>query len=329
MTWAELAEKQATVVQMLKNSILKERLAHAYLFEGKQGTKTDLMAFQLAKAFLCQKRGDDAEPCHTCEHCRRIDSGNHPDLHLIQAEGASIKVDQIRHLLKEFSYQGLESTRKVYIVEEADTMTNSAANSLLKFLEEPGGESLAILQTTKRHAILPTIQSRVQVLSFAPLPPESVIETLLEKGYSEVQARIASQIAADVEEAESLCSSDWIAQARSKVIQLVHEISKRPQRALLTVHEHWLPFFSERSSLQLGMDMLMLWYRDLLRVQIGQENQVVYTDCMDDLKNQALSQSQPTIRHKLTAIFDAKRRLDANSSPQLVMDQLLLKLQEG
>ncbi|WP_096186132.1 DNA polymerase III subunit delta' [Evansella halocellulosilytica] len=328
MSWERLEGTQPTVVKMLTNSLKKNRLAHAYLFEGSRGTGKKEVAIELAKSFFCIDK-DGVEPCHTCTECKRIDSGNHPDVHYIRPDGQSIKVDQIRQLKKEFSYRGMESLKKVYLVEDAEKMTNGAANSILKFLEEPGGESLAVLMTTQYHRVIKTIVSRSQILTFAPLSPERLIHKLVDDGISEAQARAVAQITADLEEARQFCQDNWIANGRNKVIQLIDEIYLRPKYAFITLQDGWIPFFQDKKEMQIGLDLMMIWYRDILRIQVDQKDQVVYIDQLDKLEDHALKQSQRKLGANLQAVMNAKRRLDANTAPQLLMEQLLLRLQEG
>ncbi|WP_026688716.1 DNA polymerase III subunit delta' [Alteribacter aurantiacus] len=328
MTWEQLSHSQPTVVKMLTNSLKKNRLAHAYLFEGGRGTGKRQVAQQLACSFFCA-HSVEGEPCGECGDCRRVHSGNHPDVHWIRTDGQTIKVDQIRHLKKEFSFRGVESKKKVYLVEDAEKMTPNAANSILKFLEEPDGEALAVLMTTQYHRILKTIVSRSQVLSFAPLKPDKLVKQLVKEDIPEAQAQTVAQLTSDLEEAKDLCEENWIAQARTKVIQLTDEVSKRPRYAYLMLQDGWLGFFKEKSEMQTGLDLLMIWYRDVIRMQLDQQNELVFFDQEERLKDEALMASQMKLGNNLTAILEAKRRLDANTSPQLVMEQLLLRLQEG
>ncbi|GEL07027.1 DNA polymerase III subunit delta' [Salisediminibacterium halotolerans] len=326
--WKDWEETQPTAVNVLRSSIEKDRLAHAYVFEGGRGTGKKEIAALLAKAFYCKER-TGAEPCHHCNECRRIDSGNHPDVHTIEADGASIKVEQIRGLKKEFSMRGLESERKVYLVYEAEKMTAPAANSLLKFLEEPEAEALAVLMTTQVQQLLKTVLSRAQVLSFKPLPPDALIRTLMEHGIKQNDAALVSKITSNVDEALTLCEGDYIAEARSKVIQLMNDLSERPKYTLITIQDDWLSFFKEKTDVQLGIDLLMLWYRDVIRMQVDQTDRIVYIGCEEQLEADALKLNLEQLGKHLNATMDAKRRIDANTSPQLVMEQLLIRLQEG
>src|SRR5699024_10691726 len=121
------------------------------------------MSFLFAKAYFCEHL-EDIVPCGQWHHCRRIQSGNHPDVHYIYPEGQSIKKEQIQQLIRELSFHGVESKKKVYIIEDADKMSTNAANSLLKFLEEPGEMTHALLLTEQVQQMLPTIISRCQRL---------------------------------------------------------------------------------------------------------------------------------------------------------------------
>ncbi|OIJ11415.1 DNA polymerase III subunit delta' [Anaerobacillus arseniciselenatis] len=328
MMWNELAKSQEKVVRIITNSIQKQRLSHAYLFEGAKGTGKKKIAIQLAKTFFCENQ-QGADPCETCPDCKRIASGNHPDIHIIHPDGQSIKIEQIRHLKKEFSYRGMESTKKFYIIEDAQKMTSSAANGLLKFLEEPDGLSTAVLTTSEVQKILSTILSRTQILSFVPLTPLQLIEQLEKSGVSKPISRLLGQLTNDIEEAYQLYHEDWIAQARSIMIQLVEEVCTRPHQVMLTLQESWFAHFKEKNQLNLGLDLLLLWYRDVLRTLLANEDQLIFVDQIDILERHALKSSQRTVGHHMASILEAKRRLGANVNPQLLMEQLMLRLQEG
>lgn len=328
MTWQTLKQKQAKVVRLLENSIKTNRLAHAYIFEGGKGTGKKEIALQLGKSFFCKER-QGADPCQMCVDCRRIDSSNHPDVHIISPEGQSIKKEKVQHLQKEFTRRGMESTQKFYIIEQADKLTVGAANSLLKFLEEPEAPTVAILITEQIHKLLPTIRSRSQILTFSPLPPDQLIQALEDEGIPKAIATLAASMTTNYEEAFELCQDNWIVQGRTLMLQLTEETDTRRHQVFLTLHEKWLPHFNTREQLEIGLDMLLLWYRDVLFAQLQQSANFVYIDQVDKLAEHALRSSQQRISRQMTAVFDAKRYLSANVNPQLLMEKLLLKLQEG
>ncbi|MGP4082803.1 DNA polymerase III subunit delta' [Pseudalkalibacillus sp. R45] len=328
MEWNTLAQRQPYVVKLLTNSLKKERLAHAYLFKGNKGTGKKKISLHLTKAYFCRVR-KDSEPCGECPDCKRIDSGNHPDVHLVKPDGQSIKIEQIRQLQKEFSYLGLESKSKAYILEHAERMTNQAANSLLKFLEEPGQETIAILLTENPQQLLDTIRSRCQILTFAPQSQNELIEALTEKDYSNQLARTAAALTNDQAEAEEYLNDEWFVIARKNVLKLGEELFERPQRALLALHEYWNPHFKEKQQVEIGLDLLLIWYKDVFLTQLEEEHSIVYSDHQNILSVQALQSSQSRVRNQMLHILEAKRRLNANMNLQLLMEQLVLRLQEG
>jgi DNA polymerase-3 subunit delta' len=327
-TWNHLKEIQPRIIDLLIKTLQKDRLAHAYLFEGSKGTGKRVVALHLAKSFFCENR-DEENPCLQCLNCRRIEHGNHPDVHFIEPDGLSIKKHQVEHLQKEFSYRGVESAKKVYIVEHADLMTVGAANSILKFLEEPATETLAILLTEQGSKVLPTIHSRSQHMTFAPLSRDTFLDKLVQNGNSNTISSLLASLTTSYHEAEQLLEGDWIAQARTVVIQLMEELSTRPTQVLFTLQEKWLPLFKEKSQLDIGLDMILLWLRDLMFTKVGKVDSLSYTDQIDLLQQQALSSSQDTISQKMSAVLLAKRQLVANVNPQLMMEKLLLNIQEG
>ncbi|HET7656853.1 MAG TPA: DNA polymerase III subunit delta' [Bacillales bacterium] len=327
MSWETLRNKQPNVVRILTNSFLKNRLAHAYLFEGGKGTGKIEAAFLFAKRYFCESP-EGVEPCNACGNCRRIDSGNHPDVHVIQPDGQSIKKGQIQDLIKEFSYRGVESRRKVYLLKHADKMTTQAANSLLKFLEEPGKMTVALLLTEQAQQMLPTILSRCQMLSFSALTP-SVLEAELSEEDSEALRKAAVALTNDVEEAKAMCTDGWFAQARTMVVQLTEELRRHPYEAFLFLEDKWHAHFQDKTQLATGLDFLLLWYRDVLLVQLEQLADVVFVDYKNQLEEEALSSFVERTERQMTAVLEARRRLDANVHSHSVMEQLVWKLQGG
>lgn len=325
-TWGELQEIQPIAVRMLQNSINKNRIAHAYLFEGPKGTGKMEMSMQLAKRIFCLEP-EGVEPCFHCINCKRIASGNHPDVFLVQPDGLSIKKHQIQALQEEFSKTGLESNKKLYIIEHADKMTANAANSLLKFLEEPSADTVALLLTEQSHQLLDTILSRCQTIAFRPLPTEKIMEQLLGEGISKPLAMLTPYLTNDIEEAISYCRDDWFAQSRALVIKLYEAIQSK--QALLFIHEKWMKHFQDREQLQMGLDMLLLLYKDILYMQSQRKESVVFCDQLPLLEQSTLRLSGTKVSNGLFAILEAKKRLNANMNPQLVHEQLALHLQEG
>ena len=130
----ELLTLQPVVMKQLQTIFEKNRMAHAYIFDGEKSTgKTEVMKF-FVKLLLCESPNQNV-PCETCRNCRRIDNGNHTNVKEIMPDGTVIKIDQIRDLISEMKMVGVESGRKVYVIHHADKLNIPSANMLLKFLE--------------------------------------------------------------------------------------------------------------------------------------------------------------------------------------------------
>ncbi|GLH63912.1 DNA polymerase III subunit delta' [Parageobacillus sp. G301] len=327
--WEQLERYQPVVVKMLTKSLEKGRISHAYLFEGQRGTGKKAMSLLLAKSLFCLHRSG-IKPCNECRNCRRIDSGNHPDVHVIEPDGQSIKKEQIEMLQQEFAKMAVESDRKLYIIEHADKMTTNAANSLLKFLEEPRPGTVAILLTEQYHRLLETIISRCQVFSFKPIPPALLANYLAEQQIPPHIALLAAHVTNSHEEALELGRDDWFAQARKIVLQLYEMLKKNDLQALFFIHDQWIPHFQEKQQIDLGLDLLLYIYKDMLHIQLGQQDKIIYRDKIDNLQQWALSCSQRQIVKNMEMILQAKARLNTtNMSVQLLMEQLILDLKEG
>ncbi|WP_155922205.1 DNA polymerase III subunit delta' [Bacillus sp. EB01] len=329
MSWDEVAEMQPDVITYIKNSFQKERVAHAYLFEGMHGTGKRDTAILLAKALFCENLHERYKPCESCLNCKRITSGNHPDLHLVEPDGLSIKKQQIKDLQEEFSKKGMESSRKVYMVIDAEKMSVSAANSLLKFLEEPGADTVAILLTENPQRILPTILSRCQIIAFHPLKPDFFIKKLIENGVDPNSAHLLAQMTNNVHEAMDLNVQDWFAHAQLVVVKLYEVLKKKPLEAMVALQGEWFVHFKEKEQIDRGLDLLLLVFRDLLYIQLGKQEQIVFRREAARLQQLALHTRMSSLPDQMAAVLEAKRKLQANMNPQLLMEQLVLKLQEG
>lgn len=292
----------------------------------ERGTGKESIAKLLAKVLFCGNKVDE-NPCNNCLECKRIGSGNHPDVHWIEPEGLSIKKEQIEDLQKEFKYSGLESARKVYIINDADTLTTNAANRILKFLEEPNRETTAIMLTENSQSILSTIRSRCQVLDLQPLNPKQFQRKLVESGVPEENVTLISALTNNINEAITLNSDEWFVQARKLVVQLVEMFIVKPEEVYLSIHNQWLVHFKERSQLEQGLDLLLLAFKDILYYHIDYEKTVLYRNQDERVEQAALFFSKEKLLTILQSILQAKRKLKQNVHPTLVVEQLALHIQ--
>ncbi len=327
-TILELEEIQPVVMKRLQGAFEKDRLAHAYLFEGPTGSGVTEITHFFVKLLLCETPSQNV-PCETCRSCRLYNSGNHPNIVFIKPDGQNIKIDQIRELIYNMNKTGFSSGRKIYVIEEADRMNNASANALLKFLEEPEFNVTAILLTERVNAIMSTIRSRCQLVSFQPLSRSKLIEQLLEGGMTGSMAATVSMLTQSVDEAIELSADEAFIQQRKTVLKLVEVVNGNVHEALLLLQSEWLPLFKEKEDAERGLDMLLFAYRDIASAKADLETARTYPDMEQTWKQMALQRSFAVLSKQLQAILWSKQQLPRNMNRTLLMEQLVLNLQEG
>jgi DNA polymerase-3 subunit delta' len=310
---------------MLQHALRTGKVAHAYLFAGPPGSGRRAMAIAFAQALFCERGGDDA--CGTCLSCRKVASGNHPDLRLIAPEGASLKIGQIRDLQRDMSYRGMNSARKVAVLEGAETMTVQAANSLLKFLEEPPDGLVAILIAPGPQTVLPTVLSRTQLVPFVPADPADLEEALAAEGHPRPLARTAAHLATGLDGCRALLLDKRFAELRKLVIQLGQESLTRFPGVLLTAHRAFRTDLAEQADLL--MHMIALWYRDLIYARIGRTDRLVFADQADRIGELSRRRGIGDWVRAAEMAFDTVRRIRAHVPAQLALEQFLAGTREG
>ena len=177
---SNIGTKQA---QFLQRAYQQKKLAHSYLFVDSDESRALNTAYWLACLFNCTGKN---KPDGTCQNCKQILSGNHPDVLLVEPEGKqTLGIDQVRPLKEELAKSPVESSRRFFFINEAQKMTLSAANGLLNLLEEPVAPVVTILITNNSDQILPTVRSRTQIINFDNgEKPTGKTALLLENGLS-------------------------------------------------------------------------------------------------------------------------------------------------
>jgi DNA polymerase-3 subunit delta' len=176
------------IKRILKLALERGRVPNSLIFCGPEGVGKKDMAMTLAKALNCLNLASDA--CGACDSCAAVDKGAHPDVMVIAAEKQEIKIEQIRFLKDLATLRPMTGRKRVFVVEDAETMSDAAAGALLKVLEEPPLHSHIVLVTAAPFLLFPTIRSRCQTLAFAAVGREEIEEILLERDFDREQARI-------------------------------------------------------------------------------------------------------------------------------------------
>lgn len=326
MNWSSLREVQPIASKILMNSIKKDRLAHAYLIQGLRGTGKTEIATLLTQTIFCPEK-KNLEPCGTCHVCKRVSSRNHPDVHWIEKDGQSIKNEQIDYLRKEFSYSSLESTRKIYIIEDAQAMTNQAANRLLKFLEEPLIETMAILLTDNIQGMIPTIRSRCQIIDLKPLDTNLLQKEMMNADLSKEQSKIMSAITYNIDEAIELTEDEKYQEIITLSKGMIKAIVTDYDNRFIYLHQNWLKEITDRKDTEYGLDLILLGFKDIAYMQIGKEESLVFFNSTDQILKDALQIfTKKRLLQIMNALLKTKQKLKQNVNPTLLMEQFVLQL---
>ena len=163
----EYIDEQKIITTVLKNAVEKNKISHAYLFETNGYQNKDDFVLAFIKYLLCPHNYSNSKNCVNCTQCELIQKRIFSEVKHIYPDGMWIKKEQLEELQQNFSETSVESNKRIYVIHNADRLNTASANSILKFLEEPEDNIIAILMTDNIHQLLDTIISRCQIISFA------------------------------------------------------------------------------------------------------------------------------------------------------------------
>ncbi len=317
-------------VRLLQKSIGSHRISHAYLLSGPRHVGKSTLAREFAKALNCP---EPDRPCGQCLSCRKIERGVHPDVQVVELEEGSknISIDAIRGLLDGVALRPAEGSAKVYIIEEAERLSEPAANSLLKTLEEPPPSVVLVLTTLDATMLLPTLVSRCQQIELPPVPIETVEAAVRPRLSGDpARARLVATLARGrVGWALGTASNPALLNRRTELLERLialpgaDRVSRFAYAAELSALHARDPE-ATRSTL----DTWQSWWRDLLLSRLGLEDRVVNWDLRDRVKSQARSYSVETLGRRVKAIQETASLLAQNVNARLALEVLMLSMED-
>ena len=215
---------QEHIIEILKGAVTASRtgeesqeMTHAWVFTGPPGSGRSSAAIAFAQALVCANNG-----CGTCNECKSAANGAHPDVEIIRTEGLSIKIDEVRELLTRVAWAPSMGGWRVVVMEDADRLTESAANALLKAIEEPGTRTVWLLCAPTLHDVLPTIRSRCRHLQLRTPSLEAVTKVLINRdniapGMADFAARVSQ---GHIGRAKYLATNESVRSNRKLIMQL-------------------------------------------------------------------------------------------------------------
>ena len=343
---------QKRPVRILAAFLQKRNIPHALLFTGIEGVGKKDAATAFAMACNCtgekHRRPDQVidnsnrkqdlpavvNPCGYCRSCRKIESGNHPDIIQIKPSGAFIKIDQIRGFCDTLAMKPYEARVRVVIISDAHAMNPSASNALLKMLEEPPDSSILILTACQISDLLPTIVSRCQHIRFNPVSVKSIETRLIEnQGLAPDKASIIAAMAnGSISRAFAMNNSSWI-NRRNWLINAVGPNQSDQPGALFSMSSGMLMAFAEmlnknKDFLFDSLEIMKSWLRDLVIYNFHPEK-IINKDLIEKIQYASQKIDIKSLLLKIDAIQAAQKDIQSNANLRLTLETMMMRIGRG
>jgi DNA polymerase-3 subunit delta' len=339
MNWGVIGHEWA--VDFLRRSIGGGRAAHAYLISGPAGVGKSLLALRIAQALNCEQGGPD--PCLSCRACKRIERGNHPDARIAgmaaQAAGLKpdeaarqkdLKIDTVRAWLADINLKPYEGRRRVFILHDAEKLTEAASNAMLKTLEEPPPYATLILVAHTAGELLPTIVSRCRPIKLRPIPRAQIAAALRERynlaaGDAEL---LAAWSRGRIGWALRMVETPEELEARQAQLDALLAMAAEPRRAGFRWAEQRAKEYrsGEQAAVFAAIELWQSWWRDVLVTAAGCPEQIVHVDRRAEIAEAARRYRLADIHAFVARLDSTARQLRENVNPQLALENALLHM---
>lgn len=337
-TWGMIGH--TAVIDYLRRSLDHGQGAHAYLLSGPAHIGKALLALRLAQRLVCEHGA--AGPCLECRACKRVAHGNHPDVRQVSlatqqaqakpdaALAKDLKIDTVRAWQHDIDLRPFEAQQRIFILDDAQALTEAASNALLKTLEEPPSYAVLILLAHGNGDLLPTIVSRCRQLKLGPLPRATITDALRQRNIAAADAELVAawsngRIGWALEVA---ANPALLEQHQHQLETLVHIAAASRVERMRWAEDRAKEYRSDTATALGWLSAWQDWWRDVLLVQSGNAALVTHLDRQPELQQVAQATTVPDVYHALTILGNASLQLADNVNPQLVFEHVVLHVPE-
>ena len=305
--------EQPIAYQILSNSINSNKFFHAYLFEKNDYENYYNFIIEFVKNVICPNIKN--KDCIKCNICNSIDKNEYIELKVINPDGQWIKKSQIDELQEEFSKKNIIGKNKVYIIDDADKLNSSAANSLLKFLEEPNQNIIGVLIAKKSDDVLQTIVSRSQVIG---------LRNYLNFSELSLHEKIINLIKIDKNNAFFYQNDDNFDKNLQKIVNFVLFLEKNNEKTICYINQI-IPEIYEKENFNIIMTIILNIYKDVLYTKIDKKMQI-FIDFSQKLDEICQKNTINSLIKKISVILEIQDNLKYNANLNLSIDKFIIEM---
>ena len=305
-------KEQELPVKILTNELNKNKLSHAYIFETNNYTKAYDLIIQFIKYIACPDSTKKEHDENTCYICSSINSNNFIELKIIDPDNLQIKKEEMIDLQKEFMSKAISGNKKIYLIKNAERLNSSSSNAILKFLEEPEENIIAILMVNSRYNLLKTILSRCQVIPLNKTREEKSAEEIIYMNFfskEEYNEDTISKIELFIQ----------------NTIKFVKNYEKNIKDALLYTNETFHENFKTREEALIAFEIIKMLYYDILSA-MEKGKYVYFSKYADELNVIKESNKLENIVEKLNIVMNSIEKIKYNVNLSLLIDKYLMEV---